>query len=159
EGGLTQVRPGSAARESRFANFGSGSSVYFSEDGVDGAHDRDHVGDLVAGHDMREDGKVGERRAPPLQTVRFRPALPDAVPPALAPGAFDPGVALAFRHAHLRDRLHARPRRDGALRQPVERLADDADRLAELDHPDAVARVAVAGSLYRDDEVEIAVRR
>ena len=48
-------------------------------------------------------------------------------------------------------------RRDRPLRQAVERLADDLQRLAELDHPHAVAREAVAGGFNRHGELEVLV--
>src|SRR3989454_106291 len=46
-----------------------------------------------------------------------------------------------------------------ALPISVEGLADDPDRLAELDHPHPVARVAVPLGLDRHDEVEVPVGR
>src|ERR1043166_498687 len=56
-------------------------------------------------------------------------------------------------------RLPARPRGDRPLGQPVERLAHDLDGLAELDHPHAIAREAVAGRLHGDLEVEVLIGR
>src|SRR5262249_22204031 len=91
--------------------------------------------------------------------VRLRSAVADHVAADLAARALDARVALALGHPHLRDRLDAGPRGDRALGQPVERLPDDPDRLAELHHAHAVARVAVARALHRHDEVEVAVRR
>src|SRR5439155_15033968 len=102
--------------------------------------------------------QVREGRAPPLQPIRLWPAVAHDVAADLAARALDARVALALGHADLRDRLHGGPRGNRALGEPVERLPDDPDRLAELDHAHAVARVAVARGLHRHDEVEIAVR-
>src|SRR6266481_3707227 len=75
----------------------------------------------------------------------------------LAARALDPRVTFALGHPHLPDRLHPGAGGDRALRQPVEGLAHDLDRLAELDHPHPVARVAVPRGLHRHLEVEILV--
>src|ERR1700674_3250997 len=53
--------------EGRVRRWGhSSSSVDFPEDGIDGAHDRDDVGDLVARDDVRQERQVRERGAAPL---------------------------------------------------------------------------------------------
>src|SRR5262245_34755326 len=134
-------------------------AVHLAEHGIDRTHDRHHVRYLVPGHDVGQDGQVRKGRPPPLHAVRLRPAVAHDVAADLAPRALHPRVALALRNSDLSDRLHARPRRDRSLRKPVERLAHDPDRLPELDHPHAVARVAVAGGLDRNFEVEVPVRR
>src|SRR5580765_8981655 len=156
EGGLRKARPGSA---SRAPSLGDRSTVDFPEYRIDRAHDRHDVGYLVPGHDVRQDREVREGRAPPFQPIRLGSAVADDVASDLAARAFDPRVALALGHPDLGDRLHARPRRDRALGEPVERLPDDPDRLAELDHPHAVARVAIPRGLHRYDEVEVAIGR
>src|SRR5689334_8358278 len=134
------------------------SSVDFTKDGIDGAHDGHDVGDLHAGQDVREHREVGERSAAPLEPVGLRPAVGDEITADLAARALDAPVALALRDAHLAHGLDARPRRDGSLRQPVQDLPRDGDRLAELGHAHAVARVAIAGRLDRNAEVEFLVR-
>src|SRR5262249_52055250 len=113
---------------------------------------------VVAGREAAQRGGFRERGAPPLQPVGLGPTVADQVAADLTARALDARVALALGHPDLRDRFHAGPRRDRALGQPVERLPDDADRLAKLDHAHAVARVAVACGLHGHDEVEIAVR-
>src|SRR5204862_138008 len=86
-------------------------------------------------------------------------AVADEVAADRAARPLDARVPLTLRHAHLPDRLHARPRRDRPRGQAVEGLADDPDRLAELDHPHPVARVAVPRGLDGHDEVEVRIRR
>ena len=104
--------------------------------------------------------RLREGGAPPLQAVRLRPAVGDQVAAELAAGAFHPRVAFALGHPHLPHRLHARAaRRSGpraARRAPGATIRD---RLAELDHPHAIARVAVARRLHRHLEVEVPVGR
>ena len=100
-----------------------------------------------------------ENEAPaPLHAVGLRRPVRDEVDPDLAPRALDPRVGLALRELHLADRLDPGARRDRPRRQPVQRLADDADRLPELLHPHAVARVAVRRRLHRHVELELLVR-
>src|SRR4029450_10562783 len=83
------------------------------------------------------------------------PRGPSTPPP---PPAFPPPLPLALGPPPLPHRLHARPRGDRSFRQPVEDLAHDPDRLAELLHPHAIARVAVPRRLHRHLEVEVLVR-
>src|SRR5438094_10514156 len=87
------------------------SSIHLAKDGIDRAHDRDDVGDLVAGNDVRQDREVRERRAAPLHAVRLRGAVADHVAAHLAARPFDASVGLALRNPDLRYRLELGPRR------------------------------------------------
>src|SRR2546430_17107744 len=115
-------------------------AVDLAEHGIDGAHDGDDVGDLVAGDDVREDGQVGERGSAPLHPVGLGAAVGDEIAADLAAGALDARVGLALGYAHLPHRLDAGARGDGSPGQPVPGLADDLDGLAELDHAYAIPR-------------------
>src|SRR5216683_3061548 len=132
-------------------------AVDLAEDGVDGAHDGDDVGDLVAWDDVREDGKVGERGPAPLHPVGLGAAVGDEIAADLAAGALDARVGLALGDAYLPHRLDAGARGDGPLGQAVQGLAYDLDGLAELDHPHPIAREAVARRLHGHLEVEVLV--
>src|SRR5262249_36844376 len=123
------------------------------------AHDGDDVGDFVAGDDVGQDREIREGRAAPLHAVGLGAAIADDVAADLPTRAFDPRVPLALGDADLTDRLHAGPRGDRALGEAIEDLPDDLDRLAEFLHADPVARIAIAGRLDRDFEIEVAVRR
>src|SRR5690349_19294885 len=72
------------------------SSVYFTKDGIDGAHDGHDVGDLHAGQDVRQHREVGERSAAPLEPVGLRPAVGDELTADLAARALDASVASPF---------------------------------------------------------------
>src|SRR5574341_2536677 len=113
------------------------SPIHLTEHRVDRAHDGDDVGDLVAGNDVREHREVRERRATPLQAVGLGPPVADEVAADLAARPLDPRVPLTLGYAHLPHGLHPGSRRDRPRGEAVERLADDPDRLAELDHPHA----------------------
>src|SRR5437016_2982990 len=71
-------------------------AVDLPEHRIDGAHDRHHVGDLVAGDDVRQHGQVAEGGAAPLQAVRLGPAVGHQVAAELAARALHPRVALAL---------------------------------------------------------------
>src|SRR5438067_4660573 len=116
---LSRMKAASASS----ASGGMALAVDLAEDGVDGAHDRDDVGDLAARDDVRKDREVRERRAADLHAIRFRSAVAHDVEADLAARALDARVAFALRHAHLPDRPHAGPRGDRPFRQPVEPLA------------------------------------
>src|SRR6266511_1059572 len=116
EWGLRLTRPGSASPVPWFAAARCGrSSVDFAEHGVHRAHDRDDVRNLVAGNDVRQDGKVREGGAPPLHAVWLRAAVAHDVAADLATRPLHARVALAFGHPDLPDRLHPRPRGDRSL--------------------------------------------
>src|SRR5262245_17644563 len=123
------------------------SPVDLPEHRVHRAHDRDDVGHLVPRNDVGQHGQVRERCASPLHPVRLRAAVGDQVAPDLTARALDPRIRLALRDPHLAHRLHTGARGDGPRRQAIESLAHDLDRLAELDHPHPVARVAIAFGL------------
>src|SRR4029453_15964155 len=127
EGGLKQTRPGSA---SRAPSLGDRSTVDLAEYRVDRAHDRHDVGPRVPGHEVGQDREVREGPPPPFQAIRLGPAVADDVASDLAARAFDARVSLALGHPDLGARLHAPPRRDRALGEPVERLPDDPARPA-----------------------------
>src|SRR5262249_26411660 len=135
------------------------SPIHLAEYRVHRAHDGDDVGDLVTGNDVRQDREIREGCAAPLHTVGLGPAVADQVAADLAARPFDSRVALALWNTDLPDRLNPGPRRDRALGKSIENLADDLDRLPELLHAHAVARIAVTSRLHRDLEVEVAVRR
>src|SRR5688572_24766423 len=134
-----------------------GSSIDLAEDGIDGAHDGHDVRHLVAGHDVRQDREVRERGAAPFHAVRLGAAVGNQVTAHLAARALHAHVRLPLRNARLGHRLEPRPRRDRPLGKAVERLTNDLQRLAELHHPHAVAREAVAGGFHRHGELEVLV--
>src|SRR2546422_3874962 len=156
-GGLRLTRPGSASPVSSVA--GLWSPVDLAEHGVHRAHARPPASSVAPGREVWTGGRLGEGASPPLHAVWLRPAVAHDVTADLATRPLHTRVALTLGHPDLPDRLHPRPRRDRSFGEPVEALTDDPDRLSELAHPHAVARVAVAGGLHRDDEVEILIGR
>src|SRR5215831_7957581 len=81
-----------------------------AKDGIDGAHDGDHVGNLVTGKDVWENGEVGEGGPAPLHAVGLGAAVGDEIAADLAAGALDARVRLALGDAHLPHRLDPGPR-------------------------------------------------
>ena len=106
---------------------------------------------------MREHRKVGEGGPAPLHAVGLGSPVGDEVAAHLSARTFHARVAFALGDAHLAHRLDAGAGGHRPLRQPVERLPHDVDRLAELDHPHPVAGVTVARRLHRHLEVEVLV--
>src|SRR4026207_104486 len=80
-------------------------AVDLAEDGIDGAHDRDHVGHPAADQDVREHREVGEGGTAPLHAVGLGPPVGDEVAAHLAARPFHARVALSLGHPHLAHRL------------------------------------------------------
>src|SRR6188472_1804287 len=81
------------------------SPIDLAENRVHRSHDRDDVRHLVPGNDMRQHGKIGERRAAPLHAIRLRAAVGNEVTANLAAWPLDARVGLAFRNTNLRHRF------------------------------------------------------
>src|SRR5262245_30797341 len=92
-------------------------------------------------HEARQRLQVAERWRPDAEAVRIRRlAVADDEVAELALRRLDGVIRLARRGLdEARDFSD-----DGTFRQPLGRLADDPQRLAELLHPDQIAIVGVA---------------
>src|SRR5262245_10501420 len=113
----------------------------------------------MARDDVREYSQIRERRATPFHAVWLGSTIGHEIAADFSARTLDPGIRLSLRHSNLRDGLHARFRRDRPIRQAVDNLPHDFDRLAELDHPHLVPGEAVTRGLDRYGELEILVRR
>src|SRR4030095_8258292 len=103
------------------------SPIHLSKHGIDGTHDRDDVGDLMPGNDVRQDRQVRERGAAPLHAIWLRAAVGNHVGANLATRPFDACVRFALGDSDLRDRLQRGTRRDWSDRQLVQSLPDDSE--------------------------------
>src|SRR6267143_240033 len=128
--------------------------VDVAEDDVDRPDDRHHVGDEPPLAHDRQSLQVDERRGAEAHAVRHLAALADEVEALLAPRALDHVVHLAGGRLDVLGHLGAHL----AFGQPVERLPDDAARLAHLLHAHQVTVVGVAVLAGRYVELEVVVR-
>src|SRR6185295_19116244 len=82
-------------------------AVDLAEDGIDRAHDRDHIGHPAADQDVGEHREVGERGAAPFHAVGLGAPVGDEVAAHLPARSLHACVALALGDADLAHRLDA----------------------------------------------------
>src|SRR5256714_1119397 len=129
--------------------------IYLAEHDVERADDRDHVGDEVADAHLPQGLQVDEARRPDAHTVRSARAVRHEVTTYLALRPLNRAVVVARgRLDHLRD-FGA----DGAVRQLLQSLLDDAPRLSHLFESDEVSVVRVAVLAHGNLEVHVGVGR
>src|SRR5436190_14168754 len=132
------------------------STIHLTQDDVDRANQGHDIGDKMSLYQSRQRLQVAERRRPDAEAVRVgRLAVADDEVAEFALWRLDRVIRLTRRRLdqpwHLAD--------DWTFRKSLRRLANDAQRLAELLHAHQVAVVGVAGGAERNVEVHLVVRR
>jgi hypothetical protein len=79
------------------------SSIHLSEDDIDAAEDRDHIGDVMAEAKILEDGEVDEAGGTNAVAIGVGRAVADEIEAELAFGRFDAAVGLAGLGAEVAD--------------------------------------------------------
>src|SRR5450759_2873371 len=129
------------------------SLVHAAHDRVQRRHDRHGVGNQVSRHEKPDQLEVQEAGVVDAQPERLVRPVAEGVAGVLAAGPFDGAVGAA----RARAQEARKARHDGPVRHLVEALVDDPEALADLIHPEQVARQRVALAARRDLELQLRV--